>query len=479
MLFNSWPFVILTLTSLIVYYLPILRKYQVYVLLTACLCFYAYDNLSMLLLLIVSVIVNAVSSYGAMYGSKPRVYATVGIVVNLSILCVFKYGGQISETFFDSNEGIGHFLCSLPLPLGISFYIFSGISLVLDAFRGKFDEGQNSLRPAFLNHFRSTFLYICYFPKLLAGPIIKSKQFFSEISPKYYSHINWSIVFKSLVLGYFLKMVIADNLKDHTFWMAYPYFETRSTSLLILMLFGYSIQMFADFAGYSLIAIGVSALFGYKLPTNFNFPYISTSFREFWKRWHITLSQFLMEYLYISLGGNRKGKIRTYLNLLLTMMLGGLWHGAAWSYLVWGTFHGICLVIERAICGRRENCIQFGSNYIAEKISRYVSMLFVFVLVSFGWLLFKLSNFSEAVIYVKCIFSNYTSIGNTIYKMVLSRFIYMYMLPILLYYYIYCNKDKNWMKKYILKYDYILYGAMLFLIITNSGSASSFVYFQF
>ncbi len=476
MLFNSWIFVGLVIATMMVYYLPIMRKLQVYVLLLASFAFYVYDSFALLFLLLASGVINAVSSYGAKFCQKPRLYATVGIIINLSILALFKYGGLISTSFLDTSDGIGKLLCTLPLPLGISFYTFSGISLVVDAYRGEFDKETEGTQPSFRRHLKNTLLYICFFPKLLAGPIVKSKDFFSEITPKSFSAIDWKLVFKLLVVGYFLKMVIADNLKDFTFWMAYPYFEQRGTGSLLLMVFGYSIQMFADFAGYSLIAIGVAAIFGYRLPTNFNFPYISTSFREFWKRWHITLSQFLMEYLYISLGGNRKGKIRTYLNLLLTMMLGGLWHGAAWSYLVWGTYHGLCLAVERALCGRRENCLQIGKRGTGLRISRYLSMAFVFALVSFGWLLFMLPHFDEALLYVRCIFTNY---GSVIFIDPKLLPILLYAIPVILYHFLYFCRNTHWVQQFVLRYDYVLYGSMLFLILTNSGSVSSFVYFQF
>lgn len=476
MLFNSWEFVILVLAVLAVYYLPFLKRWQVYVLLGASFLFYAFDSLPLLLLLLASGIINAIASYGAVHLSRPRVYATVGVVANLLILALFKYGGLLSDTFLDTSSGVGHFLCQLPLPLGISFYTFSGISLVVDSYRGKHDVKTEGVREPFFHHLKNTLLYLCFFPKLLAGPIAKSKEFMGEIAPKRFQEIRWPFVFKSLVVGYFLKMVIADNLQDFTFWMAYPFFMARGTGSLLLTVFGYSIQMFADFSGYSLIAIGVAALFGYHLPSNFYFPYISSSFREFWKRWHITLSQFLMEYLYISLGGNRKGKVRTYVNLLLTMMLGGLWHGAGWSYMVWGTFHGLCLAIERALCGRRANCIQIGHGRVAEKWSHGLSVLVVFVLVSFGWLLFMLPHFNQAVLFVKCIFTNY---GKTLFLDPKLLPILIYAIPVILYHALYCYKDREWVRRYILRFDYVLYGIMLFLILTNSGSVSSFVYFQF
>ena len=476
MLFNSWIFVALVVSTMLIYYTPFIRKWQTYVLLVASFLFYAYDSMPLLMLLLLSAVINAVASYGAFYLKHPRIYATSGVILNVTILAIFKYGELLSSSFFDVNSGVGHFLTTIPLPLGISFYTFSGISLVVDAYRGHLDNDTQLVPMSFSKHLKKTLLYICFFPKLLAGPIAKSKDFFAEMGYKSFQCINWQFAFKSLVMGYFLKMVIADNLQDFTFWMAYPFFNVRGTGTLLLCVLGYSLQIFADFAGYSLIAIGVASLFGYRLPTNFHFPYISSSFREFWKRWHITLSQFLMEYLYFSLGGNRKGKVRTYINLLLTMMLGGLWHGAGWSYLVWGTFHGLCLAIERAVCGKRVDCIQLGQGRLLTKLSHFLSIAFVFILVSFGWLLFMLPDFEQAALFIKCIVTNYDR-EPFIDPKILP--VLVYAIPIALYHLIYYNREMVWIKRYVLRFDFVFYGIMLFLILTNSGSAGAFVYFQF
>ena len=201
MLFNSWIFVGLVIATALVYYLPFIRRWQVYVMLVSSALFYAYDSIGLLLLLIASGMVNAIASYGAMFRGHSRIYATVGVIVNLSLLALFKYGGLISTSFLDVSAGLGQFLCHLPLPLGISFYTFSGISLIVDAYRGRYDGEPVSSYPSFLHHLKKTLLYICFFPKLLAGPIAKSKEFFNEIAPKRFSQINWPFVFKSLVVG--------------------------------------------------------------------------------------------------------------------------------------------------------------------------------------------------------------------------------------------------------------------------------------
>ncbi|MEQ8682884.1 MAG: MBOAT family O-acyltransferase, partial [Cyclobacteriaceae bacterium] len=232
------------------------------------------------------------------------------------------------------------FLIAIPLPIGISFFTFQGISLLVDAYRNRAGTSDQIRVLPFWKLLFHTSLYISLFPQLVAGPIVKAHDFYPQIRTKYLSGIQWNYVFQHVVTGYFLKMVVADNLKDFTGELVWPSFERFSSVELLVYLFGYSMQIFADFAGYSLIAIGISGLFGYIIPQNFNFPYVASGFSDFWKRWHISLSTFLKEYLYIPLGGNRKGRVRTYLNLMIVMALGGLWHGALfmdWHWLQKGS----------------------------------------------------------------------------------------------------------------------------------------------
>ena len=325
MLFNSLAFIILVIVTFSIYYIPWLKKYQVHILILSSLYFYAHSNRKLLLLLLSSAAINILTSYYITFGkiSQRKLLATIGVVLNVGILLFFKYAALLSQTFLSANSSIGGFLITIPLPIGISFYTFEGISLVVDVFRKKHGENNDMVSPSLAEHAKKTLLFISFFPHLIAGPVLKAHDYIPQIKPKFFKDIAWEVAFKNIVLGYFLKMVVADNLKDFTFWMAYPYYQGQSSITLVALLFGYSCQIFADFAGYSLIAIGVARLFGYNFKDNFNFPYIATSFKEFWKRWHISLSTFLMEYLYIPLGGNRKGKVRTYLNLMITMFLGG------------------------------------------------------------------------------------------------------------------------------------------------------------
>jgi len=343
LLFNSFPFVFLVIITFILYYLKPLQKFQIYILIISSFVFYAYGQPLLLLLLFISASIDASVSFLIYFENKiktKKLFAWMGLLFNLGVLLLFKYSPLFGMMINDINtvNNIGEFLISIPLPIGISFYTFQGVSLVVDLYRSSHQSEYPLFKvdKNFYQHYIKTIFFISFFPQLVAGPIVKAYQFYPQIKQKYFSGIDYTGATKILIIGYFLKMVIADNLKDQTFFMMYPYFQSLSSLTLITMLYGYSIQIFADFAGYSLIAIGIAKLYGYNLPQNFNFPYISKSFSEFWTRWHISLSTWLKEYLYIPLGGNRKGAIKTYTNLSLVMLLGGLWHGVAWSYMVWG-----------------------------------------------------------------------------------------------------------------------------------------------
>ncbi|MFN8294736.1 MAG: MBOAT family O-acyltransferase [Chitinophagales bacterium] len=443
-------------------------KYQVHILVLSSLIFYSYENLELLLLLLFSASLNIAVSYIIVNGktSYRKSAATLGVILNLSVLAFFKYSSLVARTFFNETGSIGQFLINIPLPIGISFFTFEGISLLIDVYKENYFDNKKFMPASFRQHARNTLFFISFFPHLVSGPILKAHEFLPQIKEKAFKDIQWEFCFKNLILGYFLKMVVADNLKDFTYLITYPYFESQSTFNLIVMLFGYSCQIFADFAGYSLIAIGLARLFGYVFNENFNFPYISSSFREFWKRWHISLSSFLMEYLYFPLGGNKKGKTRTYINLMITMILGGLWHGAAWSYAVWGAFHGGALALERLF----NDNIKISPN----KFLTFLKSIFVFLLVTLAWLLFKLPEFSQVIKYFTSMSYN-THLSNN-YKLIAFTFVYAF--PVIAYHFIYLMKDKP-AYHFFKKTEYLYYATMLFLIVINSGSSGQFIYFQF
>ena len=493
MLFNSVTFVIFVCATFILYYLPLFRRHQVLTLVGCSFIFYAWNFPILLLLLVSSIAINALSSYRVAYGPANRrlLWATLGVVSNLAILSFFKYGRLLAQTFHLPMHGAAISIASIPLPIGISFYTFEGISLLVDVLRtsrlSNFnDPATNALAlpTSFAEHFSKTALFIAFFPHLASGPILKARNFYPQINQKHLKDIPWFMVFRILTLGYFLKMVVADNLKDYTFWIDYPYFLSHNTVTLIVLLFGFSMQIFADFAGYSLIAIGIAQLFGYLLPDNFNFPYISRSLTEFWRRWHISLSTWLRDYLYFPLGGNRKGRARTYLNLMIVMFLGGLWHGAAWSFAVWGAYHGAGLMGERMLRSalrRPENPDGPWKSGLSGTLKELLKATLVFGFVTLGWLLFKLTNFHQAVEYVRAIpLNRHIPINPMLILPVL-----IYSIPVLLYHWRYVVKHKlHWASRLQMVQDRVLaspipYAVMLALIIVNSGSSNAFIYFQF
>lgn len=470
MLFNSLEFIFLVIFTSIFYYNKNLIKNQIHILIISSFIFYAYGQPYLLLLLFISASINAIVSYKVYFENiqkRKKLYAIGGVIFNIAVISFFKYSPLFGTIISDFNVlgGVGEFLVTVPLPIGISFYTFQGISLVVDLYRSDHQSECSLFKvdKEFKKHYFDTIFFISFFPQLVAGPIVKAYQFYPQIKAKYFKDVDIDEVFKLLILGYFFKMVIADNLRDQTFWMAYPYFESLSSLTLVTLLFGYSIQIFADFAGYSLIAIGIAKLYGYNLPQNFNYPYISKSFSEFWTRWHISLSSWLKEYLYIPLGGNRVNKTRVYINLFIVMLLGGLWHGAAWSYMVWGGYHGFLLVIERYM----SNYIILPSNVFINAIKIFM----VFSLVTLGWLLFKLPEFGQVILYLNAVSEN---IG--VHRKDVLMMIFFYSLPMMIYYVNYLVQEKI-NKNYL--NNNMIYSILLFLIVTNSGSSGEFIYFQF
>lgn len=467
MLFNSFPFIGLLLVTFTLYYLKYLQRYQLHILILASLFFYAYKQPALLALLLSSATLNSVVSFYIIQDriKWKRSLAVVGVAVNLLLLVFFKYGKLLAGVF-DPTDPVSSFLIHLPLPIGISFFTFEGISLIVDVFKGKLEDRKAIVSPTLSQHLLRTIFFISFFPHLIAGPILKANEFYLQMERKHLRSIQWEQCFKYLVLGYFFKMVVADNLKDHTFWLYYPYYQGQSTFTLLALLFGYACQIFADFAGYSFIAMGLAGLFGYQFVRNFDHPYVAASLKEFWKRWHISLSSFLMNYLYIPLGGNRKGEFRTYLHLMITMTLGGLWHGAASSYAVWGAYHGSGLAIERFF----SKFIHFPSNIIVKNVQR----LLVFAFVTLGWLLFVLTDIDHVLNYLFCLKADIYKDDRTQWIAV----ILIYSSPVILYHLLYLCKSARFFMP-IKRYEFVFYATLLFLIITNSGMAGTFIYFQF
>jgi alginate O-acetyltransferase complex protein AlgI len=471
MLFNSLEFVALVAVAFVLYYaVQRWRAAQLWVLIAASLIFYAYHNISNLwLLAIVAALAAAVSYVNANDRLTGRLATSATIVVLLLLLGFFKYKGLVIVPFLPEGSSAAAQLLALGLPVGISFFVFQAISVLVDSYRDPESLGPGmSLRA----HLRNTFFYVIFFPHLVAGPIVKAHDFLPQIAAKRFREIDVPAAVHALVVGYFLKVFVADNLAQFTVTLPHrSQWEQLGSSELLAMLVGYSAQIYADFAGYSLIAIGIAHLFGYRLMQNFNLPYLSRSLSEFWRRWHISLSTWLREYLYYPLGGNRKGALRTYLNLMIVMLLGGLWHGADWKFLVWGGWHGAALVIERAIIQlwpKRE----YGP-VVAAALS-VLGWALVLSTVTLGWLFFSLGSLADVLPYLGRIAEWQNRNSSIVQGVIIEMYVLVavvalqHLWPLL----VRTAPVVNLFRPY-------LYGTMLAVTFLSGGRSNPFIYFQF
>src|SRR6266567_4021738 len=454
MAFTSWQFGVFVAIVFAAYYLPALRAFQVQLLVFASLFFYGYGQPELLALLAAAVFGTYLFLILALR-NRP-IWLPIGIAFNIALLAFFKYKFLFVEPAATSVVGVApiDFLLRLPLPIGISFFVFHNISLLVDLTR------QKAARPDLTR----VFLYIIFFPQLVSGPITRAEMFVPQIKPKYFADVPFVEAVKWILMGFFFKLYVANNLNEMTSYMEFPLYETLQTQDRWLLVFLYSYQIYADFFGYSAIAIGLALLFGYRLPINFNLPYISASFSEFWTRWHISLSSWLRNYLYVPLGGNRRGAFRTYLNLMIVMGLGGLWHGAGLSYLMWGLLHGALLVIERPLLARLHS--------IDSTVFRVVRIGFVFVCVTMLWIFFKLPNFDHAISYL---FGMFTPSTNPNPPKLHRDLALLYCLPVVIQHFasgsLFEGKLRSW--------EPYLYGFMAGLMYLEAGPETAFIYFQF
>lgn len=395
MLFNSFDFIFLFLPIVFAGFYFIGRRNQLAAaawLTVASLCFYGWLSIKVLPLLLISIGVNywfgGVLS-NASQTKKGKLYLYGAVSSNLALLGYFKYAG-----LFVSSVNIGLQKAGVPtltvphiiLPIGISFYTFTQIAFLVDCWQGKVRERR-------LLHYA---LFVTYFPHLIAGPILHHSQMMPQFAKSSTYRIDYDKLIVGLVIftvGLIKKTLIADPLSEYAdlvFSIADNGAPALSFYLAWAGVLSYTFQIYFDFSGYTDMAIGISLLFGINIPINFNSPYRATSIIEFWRRWHISLSAFLREYLYIPLGGNQNGKFKRYLNLLITMLLGGLWHGASWNFLFWGGLHGCYLCINHVWKKCFPTSDRWGRAY------QSLSWLITFLSVCFAWVLFRASTFDGA-----------------------------------------------------------------------------------
>ena len=391
MLFNSYVFIFLFIPIIIFVFYLIGQKENVLFaagwLVCASLFFYAWWNPPYLVLILVSIVFNY--TIGRALRRRPNKWIlVVGIASNLGLLGYFKYANFFVDNFVWFIDSKIH-LSPIVLPLAISFFTFQQIAYIVDTYRGETCE----------YNFLHYCLFVSFFPQLIAGPIVNHKEMLPQFSDREICRVktsNLAIGLTIFFIGLAKKALIADNLSVY----AAPVFKAAEQHYLLTFLeawegvLAYTFQIYFDFSGYSDMAIGLAFLFGIQIPLNFHSPYQAVNIVDFWRRWHMTLSRFLLHYLYIPLGGNRKGQLRRYINLMITMLLGGLWHGAAWTFVAWGALHGLYLIVNYAWQALFKI---FSTSGRSSLVKTHLSRLLTFLSVTVAWVFFRAETFSGAL----------------------------------------------------------------------------------
>lgn len=480
MLFNSPVFIFYFLPLVLVAYKIIPHQFRNFLLTASSLVFFAWGGVSLSLILIVSCFINYL--FGYMIHLKRdnlnliKWLLGIGISLNLGILVYYKYAIFFLEIFLNlfTNQ-VQNSTLNIILPVGISFYTFQGLSYLIDVYRNHVPVQKNYL---------NLLLYIALFPQLIAGPIIRYEHIEKQLIERKLLYSNLILGLERFIIGLTKKVIVANTFA----FAADKLWNIQATDIdtlnAWLALFCYAFQIYTDFSAYSDMAIGLSTIFGFKFPENFNFPYIANSMKDFWSRWHISLSSWFRDYLYIPLGGNRKGKFRTYLNLILVFFCTGFWHGAGFNFIIWGMYHGFFLLLERILGG------------IPKKIPNSIKTAIIFFIVLLSWVPFRATD----VQHTKQFFMALAGLQNTVYPeyneymrtvVINNEFIIIAFISLL---FIFALHKKIWsmfklnFKKQIIAVNqhlsFIRTTVLFFLFVLCTmyiiaGSYSPFIYFRF
>lgn len=482
MLFNSFQFLIF-FPLVVCFYFAIPHKYRWILLLAASYYFYMCWKVEYLLLIVCSTLIDYYA--GLRMGrvaekEKRRIYLILSLFANLGLLFTFKYFNFVNESL---RQAFQHFniLYNVPslkvlLPVGISFYTFQTLSYTIDVYRGEREPER---------HLGIFALYVSFFPQLVAGPIERSTRLLPQFFEK--MEFDYRRVKEGLILmawGFFKKVVIAD-------WVAifvnqvYNHPEMYPGLPSIVATYFFAFQIYCDFSGYSDIAIGAAQVMGYRLMLNFRRPYFSKSISEFWKRWHISLSSWFRDYLYIPLGGNRVKKARMYLNILIVFLVSGFWHGANWTFIVWGGLHGAFLLISRWTAEWRRRLHRLFGLLKFPQLHRFLKVLVTFHLVWFSWIFFRANSISEALLIIRNLFIAFdpatllTVSGFTSQHFILSFLSIVILLGVELFQ---RNHDiRGWLSQRPVMLRWVFYyGLVMFILLFGAyDNANEFIYFQF
>lgn len=482
MVFSSpyFLFVFLPFVLLFSFLFKNLLKVQNIVLLLASLFFYSWGSFSHLLILVISILINYIFGLIISKTSEKisKVSLLIGVAINIGVLFYFKY-----LTFFidNINHALGFFTTQtisttkIVLPIGISFFTFQALSYIVDVFNKKVKAQKNFLHVAF---------YISFFPQLIAGPIVRYSDIVNQIYIREITLEKTVFGIQRFIWGLAKKVLIANSLG----YVADKIFEIPaiqiSTPLSWLGIICYTFQIFFDFSGYSDMAIGLAKVFGFDFHENFNLPYSANSIRNFWRRWHISLSEWFRDYLYIPLGGSKKSAFRTNINLLIVFICTGFWHGASWNFMVWGLIHGAFILLER-------NGLQSALNFFP----KFIAVIYTFIIVVIAWVFFRVENVTEAFNYVSCMFGVHHKTELVIAG--INQFINNKIIFVLFLAGVYSFGLFDWIKnrakqlflsgRYsysaftytVLKHSFVLFVFVITLLYMAAGTYNPFIYFRF
>ncbi|MEQ8819281.1 MAG: MBOAT family O-acyltransferase [Sumerlaeia bacterium] len=473
MLFNSLTFVVFFAVVLILHNMPFSWKTKKLNLLLASYLFYAAWNPPLIVLLWISTMADWYCGKAlarAEGSAKRRLLLAVSLVANLGMLGIFKYGNFLLDNFVFLTGKLGMTYSppewSIILPVGISFYTFQTLTYTFDIYRKRLEPVKSFLDYA---------LYVTFFPQLVAGPIVRAAEFLPQcVEPPKITRNQFVWGLYLITLGLFQKVVLADGFLSDPAEAVFSHagFVVPLDAWAGVMAF--SGQIFCDFAGYTTCAIGTALCLGFMLPDNFRFPYAALGFSDFWRRWHITLSTWLRDYVYISFGGNRRGTIRTLINLMVTMFLGGLWHGAAWTFVVWGVLHGLYLVGERLLKAA------FGGAAWVKTLGAEIGLvLLTNALVCVAWVFFRATTFEGAGRVLQSMFALMPEAAPVLTTFDLLAALAIYAGILLTHWFLRHSRTENFVSRAPGWAVAIVWAAMLVALILTQGGGDAFIYFQF
>jgi D-alanyl-lipoteichoic acid acyltransferase DltB (MBOAT superfamily) len=478
MIFNSYTFVAFFIIILVLHHLPISWKFKKTNLLIASYIFYAAWNPPFILLLWLSTVIDFFVGRALFNQDNPykkKFLLVISLIGNLGMLCFFKYGTFLLDNFVTVVNLLGveyhPATPSIILPAGISFYTFTTLCYTIDMYHKRSEPVKSMLDFS---------LFVTFFPHLVAGPIVRPPQLVPQFETERIA--SKKQMFDGLLLlslGLFMKVVLADGMLSTTADAVFNSKDALPALDAWIGVLAFSGQIFLDFAGYSTCAIGVALCLGFVLPQNFNYPYAAIGFSDFWRRWHITLSSWLKDYLYIPLGGNRHGKLRTYYALMLTMLLGGLWHGANWTFVAWGGLHGLYLWIEKYLRDRKKDSPQYINKTNESGWTGFFYALLTFMLVNITWVFFRSNTFAKA--WQMLISMSGTETDGKALLTSLAIIKVSIIIPLILITHWFMRNTKvldvahnmSWWKLGI------AWSTIMLLLIWSQESGSSFIYFQF